>query len=322
MLTKEDVRGLMSMVPTCALPGADDWRMEDSVDYDEAARVTAQLVKDGSGVLFTNGTTGECATLLWEEHVKFAGVVLDTANKRLPVFCGSTALGTKETIRKLRALMDMGADGTLLGIPMWQAPTLEESVAHYKMVAEAVPGAAIVVYANPRAFRYDYPPAFWRAIHREVPSVIASKYTDVAGLLGALKASENAINFFPGFSSFYPYALLAPETTNACWSHAIQPWPVLAMIDAVKRGDMARAKEIQEDVQASTSGGGGGAQLGDRGQFTLQSEKMTMDAAGYAKAGPIRPPYNAIPQAIIDAAKVRGEKWRQMAERYAPKPVA
>ena len=175
MLTHRDVRGLMSIVPSCAKPGADDWRMEDSIDYDEAARVTEQLIQDGAGALLTNGTTGECMTLLWEEHVKFAQVVIETARNRVPVFCGSTALGTKETIRKLRAIMDLGADGTLLGIPMWQVPTLDEAVAHYKMVGEAVPEAAIIIYANKNAFRFDFGTAFWRTIHKEVPTVVASR---------------------------------------------------------------------------------------------------------------------------------------------------
>ncbi len=325
MLNYKDVKGLMSMVPTCAKEGADSWQMEDSVDYDEAARVVDQLIKDGTGCIFTNGTTGECATILWEEHRKFVGVVLEAAKKRVPVFNGSTALGTKDTVRKLRAIMDMGSNGTLLGVPMWQPPTQEMALAHYKMVSEAVPSAAIVIYANPRAFRFEFPPSFFREIHKQVPNVIASKNSEIATYLQLLDATDHSVTFFPGYSGYLPFALLSPEDTRACWCHSIQPYPVLALIDAVNRGDIARAKEIQKDITGRAIPRPANLPppvRDNHGTFTLQSEKMTMNAAGYCKAGPIRPPYHAVPQAIKDAALDRGQNWKAIAEKYAPAKTA
>ncbi len=323
MLAHRDIKGIIGIVPTPAKPGADDWRKEDTVDFDEAARVTNQLIKDGVGCMLTNGTTGEASTLLWEEeHKPFAEVVIETARKRVPLFIGVTTLGTRESIRRARHFVDMGADGILLGIPMWQAPTMEEAVAHYKMVSEAVPNANIIVYANTQAFRFAFPPAFWGIMHREVPAVIGAKYGNMTNLLASLAACENSINLAPVYSGLYQFSLLSPETSTACWSHVVQLGPMHAMLDAVGKGDMAKAKEVQDDFQWARSTQDPPLSPEVFGQFNIQLEKLRMDAAGYCKAGPMRPPYHLIPEKMAEGAREAGRRWKVIAEKYANVPVA
>lgn len=321
MLTAKDIRGVVAIVPTCAKPGADDWRNEDTVDLDETARVVDQLIKDGATCILTNGTTGECATLLWEEHQAFAQVVIDVTNKRVPLFVGTTTLGTRETIRRLRTVMDMGADGTLLGIPMWQAPTVETAIAHYKMVSEAVPKASIFVYANQQAFRFPFGPAFWGHMHREVPAAIGAKYQDTANYLAALEACENSVNLVPVYSQIYGFARLSPETATACWNHAVQPGPMLTMMDALGKQDFETAKEIQKDFLWAARTQNPPLSMEVFGQFNIQLEKLRQEATGYVKAGPMRPPYHLIPEHMAEGAREGGRRWAQLAEKYAQVPA-
>lgn len=314
MLTAKDIKGWVAIVETPAKPGADDWRSEDTVDLDETVRIAEKLIKDGANVFLANGTGGECMTLLWEEHKAFAGALLETVKKRIPVFVGTTSLGTRETIRKLRAVMSMGANGTLLGIPMWQAPPMETALMHYKMVSEAVPSANIFVYANQQAFRFPFSPGFFGALHRQVPAAIAAKYQDVAGLLPSLEASENAINFVPVYNTFYTFALLSPETTTATWTHTLQPSPILALIDAVKKKDMARAKQIQNDIRKTSVGAPIPRDV--FGQYNVQIVREHDEAAGYVKRGPARPPYNWMPEKMMEEAREHGRRWKELAEKY------
>jgi trans-o-hydroxybenzylidenepyruvate hydratase-aldolase len=314
VLTAKDIKGWVGIVETPAKPGADDWRLENTVDLDETARIAELMIKDGASCYLAQGTGGECPTLLWEEQKAYAGVLLETVKKRIPVFVGTTTLSTRDTIRRLRAMMDMGANGTLLGIPMWQAPTMEVALAHYKMVAEAVPSANIFVYANQQAFRFAFAPGFWGAIHRQVPAVIAAKYQDVAGLLPSLEASENAINFVPVYNTFYTFALLSPETTTATWTHSMQPSPVLALLDAVKKRDMVRAKQIQNDIRKTSVGPPIPRDV--FGQYNIQLVRDHDEAAGYIKRGPARPPYHVMPEKMVEEAKEHGRKWKELAEKY------
>lgn len=46
-------------------------------------------------------------------------------------------------------------------------------------------------------------------------------------------------------------------------------------------------------------------------------EKLRINAAGYCKAGPIRPRYEVIPAEYAEASRECGRRWAQLAERYA-----
>jgi hypothetical protein len=71
LLTADDVNGAWAIMPTPAKEGASDWRMEDTVDLDETARVVEELIKSGVNAIVSIGTFGEGATLTWEEKRNF-----------------------------------------------------------------------------------------------------------------------------------------------------------------------------------------------------------------------------------------------------------
>src|SRR5712692_11004798 len=131
MLTARDLRGVCVMIPTPCKEGADGWGATDSVDLEETARMIENLVAAGIGTIAACGTTGECAALLWEEKAAFIDTIVQVNRKRVPVFAGATALGTKETIQQMRGLKDVGADGAFVGLPLWQTPTIENAVQFY-----------------------------------------------------------------------------------------------------------------------------------------------------------------------------------------------
>jgi len=105
------------MVPTPCKENAEGWDATDSVDLDETARMTENYIRAGIGVIAACGTTGECAALLWEEKRAFVDTIVQVNRKRVPVFAGATALGTKETIQQMRGLRDVGADGAFVVYP-------------------------------------------------------------------------------------------------------------------------------------------------------------------------------------------------------------
>src|SRR6266498_79157 len=153
MLQRTGIRGVCVMVPTPCKAGAEGWEATDSVDLDEAARMTEELIRDGAGMIAACGTTGECAALLWEEKQAFVDAIVQINRKRVPVFAGATALGTTETIQQMRGLKDVGADGAFVGLPLWQTPTIENAVQFYADLGEAAPDMPILVYANARVFK-------------------------------------------------------------------------------------------------------------------------------------------------------------------------
>jgi 4-hydroxy-tetrahydrodipicolinate synthase len=105
-------------------------------------------IASGTDAIVPCGTTGESATLEYEEHYRVIEVVIKAANKRIPVIAGSGANATDETIMITKMAKKLGADAALLVSPYYNKPTQEGLYRHYKAVAEAVK-MPIILYNVP-----------------------------------------------------------------------------------------------------------------------------------------------------------------------------
>ncbi len=316
----DKLNGLFAIIPTPAKESAARWDAVDTVDLVETERLINQLVKDGVSGFIILGTTGECATLTKSDYQKFADCVLSTVAKRLPTYVGTTALGMHEIVERMRFVRDLGADGTLLGLPMWQPVTRDMAVSFYTRLSEAFPDFPIMAYANQRAFRFKFDAEFWRMVAQKAPTVTSAKHSKSVSLLEFIAATQGKIQFVPHEAAAYAFAGLSPDTTTACWSTAAScgPEPALAMINAIRDGDMIRAAAVLEDLKyASDPIKEIVAAPEIFASYTIQIEKTRMNAAGYCKAGPIRPPYDVLPENYAEAARECGRRWASLRGKYA-----
>jgi dihydrodipicolinate synthase/N-acetylneuraminate lyase len=318
MIGASELKGLMSILPTPAKPGAERMDAVDTVDLDESARVVEQLIKDGVGGIMALGTMGECATTSQDDYEKFVDCILSTAKKRVPMFIGTTALGSHEVARRIRFVQELGADGTLLGMPMWQPLTDDGAVKYFAEISETFPDFAIMVYANSRAFRHSFGIDFWKGIGEKAPTVMSSKFGGRDILKDVIVATHGRVNLIPNDGAAYAFAEISPETTTACWSATMGPRPATAMMNAIATGDMARAKEISDELHwAGEPIRPYVSSFEVFAQFNIQLEKVRMEEAGYVKAGPMRPPYNYMPKEMEEAARENGRRFAQLEQKYA-----
>ncbi|MEE8519238.1 MAG: dihydrodipicolinate synthase family protein [Dehalococcoidia bacterium] len=255
MLTAKDIRGVCVMMPTPTIEGGGDWRVENSVDLEEAARFTETFIRDGVGSFAVCGTTGECASLLWEEKAAFVDTIVQVNSGRIPIFAGATSLGTKETIRQMRALKEIGADGAFVGLPLWQTPTAENSVQWFADLSEAVPDMPIMVYSNSMFFKSVFPTEFWEAVAKAAPTVITNKIaspTIQENLEAIVEVTNGRISFLPLQANAANARERVGDKIQGLWSTAaaMGPEPVVALWAAIERGDKERLAAIQEDMKA------------------------------------------------------------------------
>jgi dihydrodipicolinate synthase/N-acetylneuraminate lyase len=319
MLGPNDFRGVYAIIPTPAKDGADHWSATDTVNLEETERVVNALIRDGVSGLIVLGTTGECATLTSSEYDAFTDCVLSTVRKRIPTFVGTTALGTHEVVRRTRFAQERGADGVLLGLPMWQPLTIDMAVEFYRTISEGFPGMGIMVYGNGRAFRFPFPPEFWSRVVDAAPTLIAAKYSRPQALLAALEASKGRVHFLPHDGGVSKFAELSPSTTTACWSTAASmgPEPVLAQMRAQLANDLDTLKAIATDlswVREPIKEITADAEL--FAAYNIQLEKIRIEAAGYCKAGPIRPPYNMMPENLVEKVHEHARRWATLRDKY------
>ncbi len=316
----DDINGAWVIMPTPATPDADDWRAENTVDLDETARIVERLIQAGVDGILSNGTFGECATLTWEEKRAFMATIVEVARGRVPYFCGTTALNTREVVRQTRAAHDMGVSGTMLGVPMWCRMETAGAVQFYQDVAESCPDIAIAVYANPEAFKYDFPRPFWAQVSR-IPQVVTAKYLGI-GMLDLDLALAPSIRFLPHEDDYYAAARIAPERMTAFWSSGAMcgPATAIALRDAVaaakRSGDWSLAKSISDDMRRADSTLFPRGDFAEFSKYNIGIEKARMNQAGWLRAGPCRPPYHLVPPAYLEGAVASGRAWADLHAKY------
>ncbi|MEA2993537.1 MAG: trans-o-hydroxybenzylidenepyruvate hydratase-aldolase [Alphaproteobacteria bacterium] len=321
-LTAADIQGAWAILPTPAKDNASDWRAEDTVDLDETARVVEELIKAGVDGLLSLGTFGECATLTWEEKRAFMATVVETARGRVPYFGGTSSLNTRETVQQTRAAHDIGVDGTMLGPPMWCYPDLATSLQFYGDVAESCPEIAICVYANPEAFKFDFPRPFWAQII-QVPQVVAAKIVGIATIEADLRLTKGQIRLMPVDSAYYAAARIAPEECTAFWSGGALCGPAVQLklrdtVSAAKKsGDWSAAKEISAAIAAASARLIPNGNFAEFSKYNIGLEKARMNAAGWVKAGPCRPPYHIVPENYLEGARESGKMLAKLHTQIA-----
>lgn len=320
----EDITGAWAIIPTPATDDAADWRCEMSVDLEETARIVEGMINAGVDGILSLGTLGECGTLSWAEKRAFIQTLVDTARGRIPVFVGTSSLSTRETIEQTREAYKLGADGTMIGPPMWNKPDVGTAVQFFRDVAEAVPEMAICVYANPYVFKFDFPPPFWAQI-ADIPQIVCAKTATAGTYLRDLKACQGKIRLMPIDAEYYAAARLDPETALAFWSSSAScgPAPVTALRDLIvqakQSGNWQEAKALTDKISNAILPT---IAFGDFDVFQMHNttlEKGRMDVAGWLKAGPNRPPHHVVPDRIKELAQRGGESWVTLQNEYAKK---
>jgi hypothetical protein len=113
---------------------------------------------------------------------------------------------------------------------------------------------------------------------------------------------------------------LSPASTTACWATAaaMGPAPSVAMARAIRDKDAARIKTVGADIKWANDPIHAVVENPDVfASYNIQVEKIRIEAAGYCKPGPIRPPYDYIPDDYRAASVECGRRWAELCKRYA-----
>lgn len=113
-------------------------RANGSTDFDRFANLINWHCEQGTDAIVAVGTTGESATLDFEEHEQVIRFCVDQVQGRVPLIAGTGANATSEAIHLTKQAQLAGADACLLVAPYYNKPTQEGLYQHYRAIAEAV----------------------------------------------------------------------------------------------------------------------------------------------------------------------------------------
>jgi trans-o-hydroxybenzylidenepyruvate hydratase-aldolase len=332
--TAEDVRGAVIFAPTPATPDGSDWNVNMSVDLKRTEELYDLALNNGVAGLALCGTAGENAALLWEEKVAYVDCVVQTANKRGYVFAGATGLGTKETIRQMRALYDLGVDGAFVGLPLWQTPTIEDMNAWWKDLAEACPDIPIMIYSNSNFFKTSFTNEFWQGVGKYGKTVVTNKVSYQSNDFVADMDAAPQVQFLLMERRAYDVARQDPKERIKCaWSH--DPIVTPNALKAFLAEDSDRFEEIQADIRTLPAPTGGAAPAtppttaevtdttwltgvsSDFAHYNAQQVRQQWNAQKtLPNVGPARPPYRHYPEERKAAIETWGKAKDEINKKY------
>lgn len=113
-------------------------KLDGSIDKQKLDELVEYHIAQGTHGIVAVGTTGESATLTYDEHADVIRQVVEKVNGRVPVIAGTGANSTHEAIDLTQRAKEAGADACLLVVPYYNRPTQEGMYLHFKAIAEAV----------------------------------------------------------------------------------------------------------------------------------------------------------------------------------------
>ena len=132
----------------------------------------AFLLEQGVHGIVPCGSTGESATLSFEEHEQVIEATVDEVNGRVPVLAGTGSNNTAEAIMFTEAAKDLGADGALVISPYYNKPNRSGLVKHYTRIADI--DIPVVMYNVPGRTGQNLQPDLVIELARH-PNIVAIK---------------------------------------------------------------------------------------------------------------------------------------------------
>ena len=153
---------------------------------DEAAfrRLVDWQIAQGSSALVPCGTTGENATLSYEEHYRVIEICIEQTAKRVPVIAGCGSNDTATAVRHMAFARQAGADAALVVAPYYNRPNQDGIYAHFKHLTEQN-DLPIIVYNVPGRTVTDIQPETLARLAK-LPSIVGIK--DASGAIARVAA--------------------------------------------------------------------------------------------------------------------------------------
>jgi 4-hydroxy-tetrahydrodipicolinate synthase len=107
------------------------------IDEDAFRKLIDFQIDNGVDGIVPVGTTGEAATLDYDEHLRVIEIAVQQAKGRCKIIAGTGSNSTREAIELTQKAEKLGIDCALLASPYYNKPTQEGVYRHYRAIGES-----------------------------------------------------------------------------------------------------------------------------------------------------------------------------------------
>lgn len=202
------------------------------------------LISHGVHGIVPCGSTGESATLTFEEHEQVIGATVDAVNGRVPVLAGAGSNNTAEAVRFTKAARNLGADGALIISPYYNKPNRSGLVKHFSALADL--DIPIVLYNVPGRTGQNLQPDLVVEL-ADNPNIVGIK--EASGNLGQVSriledTQDKDFEVLSGDDALTLPILALGGSGVISVAANIEPALMVGMYEAVKKGDLEEARRL------------------------------------------------------------------------------
>lgn len=262
---------------------------EQSINYEATRDLINHLIDHGVKGIFILGSNGEFHVIDEDEKIEFTKQVVEIVNKRVPVYVGTGACSTRETIRLSKAAEAAGADALSIITPYFLKPTNDNLYNHYKEVAENVQ-IPIMLYNIPKATGCPLDPELVDRLAdiENIKGIKDSSGNEETLMAYANICKEKDLELLVGSDSKISYAYGIGATGAVAGTSNVIVDTLVGLDKALCNNDTETAEKLQKDIDVLR----GVLKLG-----TVPSVmKRATELAGIAEIGPARKPVQELTQ--------------------------
>ena len=109
-----------------------------SIDFNAFDRLVERQIQGGTDAIVVCGTTGEAATLNYDERMALIERCVRIVDRRVPVIAGSGTNSTASSVALSKAAQSAGVDALLTVTPYYNKASQNGLVRHFSAIADAV----------------------------------------------------------------------------------------------------------------------------------------------------------------------------------------
>lgn len=234
------------ILPALVTPFTEDGK---NVDDQALRNLVNRCIELGVSGVVPCGTTGEFVNLTTDEKKKVIDTVIDEVNGKVKVVAGTGASGTDQALEMTKYAKDAGADAALIVTPYYLKPTDRGIYEHYDTIASQVE-LPIVLYNIPQVTGLALP---WQMVEdlAQIPNIVAVKDSSgqLSFILAVLEKVRDKINVLCGHDEIVVGALAAGCSGSILASANFIPDVWVQVYNAIQKGDLQTARELQYKVQ-------------------------------------------------------------------------
>lgn len=222
------------------------------IDYEGLRSLVEFQAKNGISGILAVGTTGESATLTWDEHNRVIEKVHEHLGERGTTIGGTGSNCTRETMKATRYAYQVGVKAVLLVDPYYNGPSsLEISREYVAPVAEAFPEVQIIPYVIPGRSGTQLLPPDLAVLHSRFANVRVVK--EATGNLENMKLTRKLcgedFDILSGDDGKTYEIISSPEIKASgvvSVASNIAPKAVQNLVQRLLKGDMKSADKLSE----------------------------------------------------------------------------